>query len=96
MKLSRNEKEVGIFAKGDSAGKFCESWQKAMTACNLKTTAIDASIAYIMAVKDESELTIIREGCLVWAEIFKSYLKPHISEIISDVHVSWSVCLTWL
>lgn len=89
MKLSRNGKRVGVFSKDVLTGRLCESWQTEMAAYNFETEIdIGASIAYIMAVKEESELTIIRNACLVSTDVFKSYLKPHILEIINDVQVS--------
>lgn len=82
MKSSRNGKAIGVFSKDDFPGEFCKSWQDAMAAHNFETTDIGASIAFIMAAKEESELVTIRKACIVSVDVFGKYLKEHILEII--------------
>lgn len=59
-----------------------------MATHNFQTIEISASIEYIMAVKEESELAAIRIASRVSADTFRSYLKPHILEIINNAQVS--------
>lgn len=82
MKSSRNGKAIGVFSKDGFPGEFCESWQKAMTAHNFDNLDIGASIAYILAAKEESELMTIKKACLASVDVFGKYLKEHILEII--------------
>lgn len=58
---SQNGKPIGVFGNDDFPVEFCKSWQNAMTAHNFQMTDIGASIAYVMAVKDEYELITIKE-----------------------------------
>lgn len=90
MKSARNGKAIGVFNKDGFPGEFCESWQKAMGAHNFDNLDIGASIAYIMAPKDESELVTIKKACLVSVDVFGKYLKEQILEIIDAEKVSIS------
>lgn len=45
---------------------------------------ISASIAYIMAPKEESEIHIVKKACLVSVDIFTKYLKDQIMEVIDS------------
>lgn len=88
MKSSRNGKAIGVFSKDDFPGEFCKSWQDAMSAHKFETADIGASIAFIMAAKEESELVVIRKACIVSVDVFGKYLKEHILEIIDAEKVS--------
>lgn len=82
MKSSRNGKAVGVFNKDGFPGEFCESWQKALGAQKFENIDMGASIAYIMAPKEEPELLTIKKACLVSVDVFGKYLKEYILEII--------------
>lgn len=82
MKSSRNGKVVGVFSKDGFPGEFCESWQKALGDKKFENIDIGASIAYIMAPKEEPELLTIKKACLVSVDVFGKYLKEYILEII--------------
>lgn len=93
MKSSRNGKAIGVFSKDEFPGEFCKSWQETMAEQNFETTDVGASIAIVMAAKEESELITIRKACLVSVDVFGKYLKEHILEIIDAEKVSESICL---
>lgn len=88
MKSARNGKAIGVFSKDGFPGEFCVSWQKAMESHKFETVDIGASIAYIMAAKEESELNTIKKACLVSVDVFGKYLKEHILEIIDAEKVN--------
>lgn len=88
MKSSRNGKAIGAFSKDGFSGEFCKSWQEAMSSYGFDTAEIGSTIAYIMAVKEESEMATIRKACLVSVDVFGKYLKEQILEIIDAEKVS--------
>lgn len=88
MTLSWNGKAIGVFDDDDLPGEFCESWRNTMAAYDFRTTDIGASIADVMAVKEECELTAIKEACYISVNVFEKYLKPYILEIKDASKVS--------
>lgn len=88
MKKSKNGKTIGVFAKDSFPGEFCELWKKALKDASFETVDIGASIAYILAPKEESELVPIKKACLISVDIFGKYLKENIMEIIDAEKVS--------
>lgn len=59
-----------------------------MATHNFHVTDIGASIAYVMAVKDEYELITMKETCRVSVDVYKKYSKQNILEIIDVKKVS--------
>lgn len=88
MASALHGKSIGVLRNDGFPGEFCDSWQKAMATSNFETTDVEASIAYVMAIKDECELIAIKEACLVSLNIFDKYLNQHIAEIIDANKVS--------
>lgn len=88
MVSSKNGKPIGVFGNDDFPGRFCESWQQSMAKYKFQTADIDPLIAYIMAVKDDYELSAIEKACDVSVDIFERYLKPNILEIVKAKKVS--------
>ncbi|XP_031631235.1 FACT complex subunit spt16 isoform X2 [Contarinia nasturtii] len=82
MKSSRNGKKVGVFSKDGFLGEFCESWQKVFGGHGFENVDIGASLAYIIAPKEDAELSTIKKACLVSVDVFGKYLKEYILEII--------------
>lgn len=88
MASARNGKPIGVFEGDGFPGKCCDLWQKMMATYNFQTADIGTSIAYVMAVKDDDELSAIKEASRVCNNIFEKYLKQRIVEIIDAKRVS--------
>lgn len=82
MKSSRSGKKVGVFSKDGFLGEFCESWQKVFSGHGFENVDIGASLAYIIAPKEESELSTVKKACIVSVDVFAKYLKGNILDII--------------
>ncbi|KAJ6643723.1 FACT complex subunit spt16 [Pseudolycoriella hygida] len=82
MKEAKNGKTIGIFAKDNFPGEFCESWKAALKDANFEKVDVSAALAYIMAPKEESEIVTVKKACLVSIDVFQKYLKDQIMEII--------------
>lgn len=82
MKSSRNGKVVGVFPKDEYTGDFADGWKSSLSSEKFENVDIGASIAYIMAPKEEPELLTMKKACLVSVDIFGKHLKEQILEII--------------
>ncbi|XP_050309696.1 FACT complex subunit spt16 [Anthonomus grandis grandis] len=91
IKESKGGKVVGHFPKDNYPGPFMESWRATLKSENFELMDASASIAYLMAPKEDSEITTIKKACLVTVDVFTKYLKDQIMEIIdSDKKVKHS------
>ncbi|CAG9585733.1 unnamed protein product [Danaus chrysippus] len=91
IKKSKSGKTLGVFAKDNYPGEFCESWKSAMKAEKFENVDISSSVATFMAPKEDSEIITIKKACLVTVDVFTKYLKDQIMEIIdSDKKVKHS------
>lgn len=88
MKSSKNGKVVGVFSKDSFSGEFCEQWKQKFKEQNFENVDIGASLAYIMAPKEDSELVTIKKACMATTDVFGKYLKENIMEIIDTEKVS--------
>lgn len=88
MKSSRNGKVVGVFPKDEYTGDFADGWKSSLSSEKFENVDIGASIAYIMAPKEEPELLTMKKACLVSVDIFGKHLKEQILEIIDAEKVS--------
>lgn len=82
IKAAKSGKTIGIFAKDNFPGDFCESWKAALKDANFEKVDVSAALAYIMSPKEESEIVTIKKACLVSIDVFQKYLKDQIMEII--------------
>lgn len=92
MKSSKNGKIVGVFSKDIPSGEFCEQWKQKLKEQNFENLDIGASIAYIMAPKEESEISIIKKASNATTDVFNKYLKENIMEIIDAEKVCCLLC----
>ena len=49
---------------------------------------MSSPFAYIMACKDESEVSVIKKACIATMDLFKKYLQDQLMEIIDAEKVS--------
>lgn len=89
MKSARNGKVIGVFTKDTFGGEFCETWKKTLKEHSFENIDIGASIAYIMAPKEDTELITVKKACLASVDLFGKYLKENIMEIIDAEKVRY-------
>ncbi|XP_041375424.1 FACT complex subunit SPT16-like [Gigantopelta aegis] len=80
IKKSRKGKTVGVFSKDKFPGDFMDGWRGAIK--DFEKVDVSASLAYIMAPKEESEQKTMQRACQVTCDIFNKYLKEQVMEII--------------
>lgn len=84
IKKSKSGKSLGVFAKDNYPGEFCESWKSVMKTEKFENVDISSSIALLMAPKEDSEIITVKKACLVTVDVFTKYLKDQIMEIIDS------------
>lgn len=90
MKESKEGKTVGVFQKDVMVGEFCQSWKTALSDKKFENVDIGASIAYIIAPKEDNEILTIKKACMVSTDIFRKYVKETIMEIVDSEKVRCS------
>ncbi|XP_066141627.1 FACT complex subunit spt16 [Euwallacea fornicatus] len=91
IKESRNGKVVGHFPKDNYQGLYMDSWREALKNEAFELVDANAPIAYLMAPKEDSEITTMKKASLVTVDVFTKFLKDQIMEIIdSDKKVKHS------
>lgn len=91
IKTSKKGRVVGEFSKDKFPGEFMDAWRAVLTKESFDMVDVSASVAYLIAPKEESELVIIRKACQVTVDVYTKYLKDQIMEIIdSDKKVKHS------
>lgn len=84
IKESKNGKTIGVFAKENYPGPFMDSWRNMLKKEEFEQTDVGASIAYLMAPKEDTEVLTIKKACMVTVDVFTKYLKDQIMEIIDS------------
>lgn len=82
IKSSKEGKSVGLFAKDNFPGEFCESWRAVLKGKDFEQIDVSAALGWIMCIKEEPEILTVKKACLVTVDVFTKYLKDHIMEII--------------
>ncbi|KAF0302195.1 FACT complex subunit spt16 [Amphibalanus amphitrite] len=79
---SKKGKVIGVYSKDKFPGEFNEGWRAALKEANFETIDVSATMAFIMSMKEESELKIIKRACDITVDVFGKYLKDQVMEII--------------
>lgn len=84
IKKSKSGKTLGVFAKDNYPGEFCESWKAIIKGEKFENVDISSTIALLMAPKEDPEIITVKKACLVTVDVFTKYLKDQIMEIIDS------------
>ena len=49
---------------------------------NCRSVDVSSGAAYLMAAKEENELSIIKKACQISVDLFNKYLKEQVMEIV--------------
>lgn len=53
---------------------------------------ISAHVAYVMAPKEDSEMTVVKKACQATMDLFKKYLREQIMDLIDRDKVGYITC----
>ncbi|VVC28157.1 Hypothetical protein CINCED_3A014976 [Cinara cedri] len=84
LKSSKNGKTVGVFGKEKYPGVFMDAWRSEFDKQNFETVDISPVMGFILSIKAENEITLIKKASLSSVEMFTKYLKEQIMEIIDS------------
>lgn len=85
IKQSRSGKTIGIFAKDTFPGDFFKEWSDQINSeTHFEKVDLSFPIGYLMAVKDELELSNIQKACSATEALYSKYLSTELENIIDD------------
>ncbi|XP_077975162.1 FACT complex subunit SPT16-like [Styela clava] len=82
LKSSKNGKTIGVFAKDKFSSKFIDAWNEVLKKSNLNKIDVSANVASIMAVKEESELNLLRKASGITLEVYSKVFKEYMKDVI--------------
>lgn len=82
VKESKNGQAIGEFSKDKFAGEFLDLWKAALQKEKFDAVDVSTPVAYIMAPKDESEVSVMKKSSQITCDIYAKYLKDQIMDII--------------
>ena len=84
IKGSKEGKSVGVFIKDKSSGDFADSWKKAFESSKLEKTDISAQFAYIMSVREDVEINMIKKAAYVTSMLFDKFFKQQVVKVVDE------------
>ena len=82
IRASKNGKAIGVFAKDKFPGAFMDLWREALKPVGLTETDLSVQFGYLMAPKEDSEVSTIKKAAGLSSDLFSKYLKEQIMDII--------------
>merc|ERR1719411_2271252 len=82
IQASKNGKTMGVFAKDKFPGGFMDLWRAALKPENFESVDLTSVFGYLMAPKEDSEISTIKKAAGLSSDLFSKYLKEQIMDII--------------
>jgi len=82
IKASKGGKVTGVFGKDKFPGAFMDLWREAVKPEGFTEHDMSAAFGYLMAPKEESEISILKKAAGLSSDLFSKYLKEQIMDII--------------
>ena len=82
IKASKGGKATGVFAKDKFPGGFMDLWREAIKEENFAEIDFSAAFGYLMAPKEDAEISIVKRAAGLSSDLFSKYLKEQIMDII--------------
>ena len=84
IKKSKEGKNVGVFVKDKFSGDFSDAWKAAFQEAKFEKTDISPQLAYIMSVKEESEVALIKKASYVTSMLFDKFFKQQVVKVVDE------------
>ena len=82
IKASKDGKSLGAFTKDKFPGDFMSSWREVIKKESFEQVDMATPFAYLMAAKEDIELSLVKKAAGLSSDIFSKYLKEQIMDII--------------
>lgn len=82
IKGSKGGKNLGVFAKDKFPGAFMDLWRESLKKESFEQLDLTSGFGYLMAPKEETEISIVKKAAGLSSDIFSKYLKEQIMDII--------------
>ena len=82
LKGSKGGKQLGVFTKDKFPGSFMDLWREALKSESFEQVDMAVPFGYLMAPKEDSEISIIKKASNLSSDLFGKYLKEQIMDII--------------
>ena len=82
IKSANDGKTIGSFTKDKFPGDFMNAWRDALKKESFDQVDMAATFGYLMAAKEEVELSLVKKAAGLSSDIFSKYLKEQIMDII--------------
>lgn len=85
IKGSKEGKTVGVFVKDKFSGDFADSWKAAFEGAKFeKKNDISPQFAYIMSVKEDVEVALIKKAAYVTSMLFDKFFKQQVVKVVDE------------
>ncbi|XP_031569470.1 FACT complex subunit SPT16-like [Actinia tenebrosa] len=84
IKTEGEGKAVGLFTKDNFQGQFMDGWKAAFDKESFEKIDVSNAIAYVMAVREDTELVNVKKASQVSSDIFGKFFKNQIMEIVDE------------
>jgi len=84
IKESKEGKTVGVFSKDNFKGDFVKGWTDAVGSAKYEKVDLASQFAYVMAVKEEVEVSHIKKAAAVTSALFDKFFKQQVVKIVDD------------
>ncbi|KHJ42556.1 peptidase, M24 family [Trichuris suis] len=85
-KLSENA-SVGSFVKEHPSGEFADAWNDVFSKYKFNIVDVTVPFGLLMAVKDQSEVALIKTACESTCAFFNKFLKPQLIGLVEEERV---------
>ena len=70
--------------KDKFSGDFADSWKQAFEGAKFEKTDISPQFAYIMAVKEDTEVALIKKAAYVTSMLFDKFFKQQVVKVVDE------------
>ncbi|CDW57132.1 FACT complex subunit spt16 [Trichuris trichiura] len=87
LRIPLQNASVGSFVKEHPSGEFADAWNEVFSKYNFNIVDVTVPFGLLMAVKDQSEVALIKTACESTCAFFNKFLKPQLIGLVEEERV---------